>query len=208
MRSVIHSKCSFTLCFIALIAGVFPSVVSSAETEPVDNGCEGGTCPSPSMITPSGTPYNRGIKHGKMAEGGCGLWMGPSPIKKEKDHGFGLGIFTGNVRRLFLPKRNFFILLNSLPPHSHIVPSQNRITLNLHRPSPRALPLSRFTVTVSSCSHSTEPIRFTRSIRLSGNISGEKIIFLRLPLSILYSKQLFLSRDLRRLHPARRKTTT
>eukprot|EP00934_Nitzschia_sp_Nitz4_P000281 Nitzschia sp. Nitz4//NODE_540_length_12935_cov_73.125932//9866//11602//NITZ4_additional_000079-RA//1//CDS//3329531966//281//frame0 len=30
----------------------------------------------------------------------CGLWLGPSPIKEQEEHGFGLGMFTGR----FIPK--------------------------------------------------------------------------------------------------------
>lgn len=29
--------------------------------------------------------------------GGCTLWMGPSPIKNAEEHGFGLGMFTGKA---------------------------------------------------------------------------------------------------------------
>ena len=43
--------------------------------------CSGGTCPSPSSLA-------RGLPE-------CGLWLGPSPIKKAEEHGFGLGMFTG-----------------------------------------------------------------------------------------------------------------
>lgn len=86
---------SFALSSIALVAGILPAIVSSVETESIDNGCSGGTCPSPTMNSPSGTP---GSTQSKDTEtGGCGLWMGPSPIKKESEHGFGLGIFTGKV---------------------------------------------------------------------------------------------------------------
>jgi hypothetical protein len=50
-------------------------------------GCAGGTCPSPSeTASADGKPQD-----------GCGLWLGPSPIKKEEEHGFGLGMFTGKA---------------------------------------------------------------------------------------------------------------
>ena len=41
-------------------------------------------CPNPSPEGPS-----------KVEEPGCGLWLGPSPIKEAEEHGFGLGVFTG-----------------------------------------------------------------------------------------------------------------
>eukprot|EP00531_Pseudo-nitzschia_arenysensis_P014472 CAMPEP_0116141430 /NCGR_PEP_ID=MMETSP0329-20121206/14379_1 /TAXON_ID=697910 /ORGANISM="Pseudo-nitzschia arenysensis, Strain B593" /LENGTH=684 /DNA_ID=CAMNT_0003636615 /DNA_START=77 /DNA_END=2131 /DNA_ORIENTATION=- len=89
------SSASVALCSIALVAGILPAIVSSAETEPIDSGCSGGTCPSPTINSPSGTP---GSSQSKGADtDGCGLWMGPSPIKKESEHGFGLGIFTGKA---------------------------------------------------------------------------------------------------------------
>ena len=42
-------------------------------------GCSGNTCPTP-------------VANGDF---GCGLWLGPSPIKNAENHGFGLGVFTG-----------------------------------------------------------------------------------------------------------------
>lgn len=47
-------------------------------------GCAGSTCPSPSTESTDGKPQDS-----------CGLWLGPSPIKKAENHGFGLGMFTG-----------------------------------------------------------------------------------------------------------------
>ena len=100
MGSVVRSNVSFPngfsiLRFIAVVIASFPGIIASTEIELEDDGCSGGTCPSP-------TPYG-GSKPGKnggpVGQEGCGLWMGPSPIKKAAEHDFGLGIFTGKVRR-------------------------------------------------------------------------------------------------------------
>jgi hypothetical protein len=53
-----------------------------------DAGCKGGTCPTPTGMY-GDNPYRT------KDESFCGLWMGPSPIKNEEEHGFGLGLFTG-----------------------------------------------------------------------------------------------------------------
>ena len=106
--STSSSSASIALCFIALVACILPAIVSSVETEPIDSGCNGGTCPSPTMTNPSGTPRsnnNAGNSGSTVDNGGCGLWMGPSPIKKATDHGFGLGIFTGKVSKRDCLKR-------------------------------------------------------------------------------------------------------
>jgi len=45
------------------------------------NGCDGGACP---------------FRYDDNSNGDeCGMWMGPSQIKKANENGFGLGIFTG-----------------------------------------------------------------------------------------------------------------
>ena len=95
MGSGFRSKFSFPngfsiLCFVAVMIGV----VSTTEIKLEEEGCAGGTCPSP-------TPYggsNSDSSEVPAGKGGCGLWMGPSPIKKAAEHDFGLGIFTGKVR--------------------------------------------------------------------------------------------------------------
>jgi hypothetical protein len=65
------------LLFLALL--VFNCCVVDAAEEGVIPGCSGDTCPTPAGID----------------DFGCGLWLGPSPIKNAENHGFGLGMFTG-----------------------------------------------------------------------------------------------------------------
>jgi hypothetical protein len=101
----VQSNCSISNASLLLFFVAWMAVVL-AETNPDDSGCGGGTCPIPTMMSASGAPNNNGVDKGgntggtsKEADAGCGLWMGPSPIKQAEDHGFGLGIFTGKVRR-------------------------------------------------------------------------------------------------------------
>ena len=52
MRPGVRSNFSFpngfsVLCFIALVIGSFSGIVSATEIELEDDGCAGGTCPSP-----------------------------------------------------------------------------------------------------------------------------------------------------------------
>lgn len=61
---------------------LMPSAVASeaAAENAKDDGCAGGFCPN-----------------SKPSSGSCNYWLGPSPIKKEEEHGFGLGFFTGKA---------------------------------------------------------------------------------------------------------------
>ena len=92
------SNASLLLFFVAWMAVVL------AETSPDDSGCGGETCPFPTMMSASGAANSNGVDEGGNMGGTgnddeCGLWMGRSNIKEAEVHGFGLGIFTGKVRR-------------------------------------------------------------------------------------------------------------
>lgn len=58
---------------------------SAADETPVD--CAGGACPN---------PFTDAAPLPPDVDTTCGMWLGPSPIKQAEEHGFGLGIFTGN----------------------------------------------------------------------------------------------------------------
>ena len=61
------------------IVSIVASARAGAAVAQTDDGdCVGGVCPN-----------------AKDSQSTCSYWMGPSPIKKEEEHGFGLGVFTG-----------------------------------------------------------------------------------------------------------------
>jgi hypothetical protein len=70
----------------AVLSVILSTLTVAASAQKDDNGCKGETCPLPSSSVSSGPSSDKDT---------CGLWLGPSPIKRAEDHGFGLGIFTG-----------------------------------------------------------------------------------------------------------------
>jgi hypothetical protein len=59
-------------------------------------GCDGGACPSPFMLNDdTSTSTSTSSDEGLWSDSRCGFWLGPSNIKREENHGFGLGLFTG-----------------------------------------------------------------------------------------------------------------
>jgi len=81
--------------YIIVLILALLSVASPSDRKSDGSGCSGETCPFDSI-------YVGGVDRRNDVEVGCTLWMGPSPIKQAEDHGFGLGIFTGKVRKYFL----------------------------------------------------------------------------------------------------------
>lgn len=80
---------TFTAFLMVMMITACSSADASAEQErDGSGGCSGHACPA---RVPSAA--QRGAPE-------CGLWLGPSPIKEAYEHGFGLGVFTGQ----FLPK--------------------------------------------------------------------------------------------------------
>eukprot|EP00544_Gedaniella_sp_CCMP2646_P007037 CAMPEP_0202481502 /NCGR_PEP_ID=MMETSP1361-20130828/1038_1 /ASSEMBLY_ACC=CAM_ASM_000849 /TAXON_ID=210615 /ORGANISM="Staurosira complex sp., Strain CCMP2646" /LENGTH=590 /DNA_ID=CAMNT_0049109013 /DNA_START=43 /DNA_END=1815 /DNA_ORIENTATION=- len=75
-----HRSPVTTMSTILMMTMVLVSVNASLPEVADKLDCVGGACPSasPTLDGP-----------------GCGLWLGPSPIKQAEDHGFGLGVFTG-----------------------------------------------------------------------------------------------------------------
>ena len=71
---------------LALQAVVQVAAASATDKE----GCEGGACPY-QFDDSSSSDTNKGNDNQKK----CGMWMGPSHIKKAEEQGFGMGIFTG-----------------------------------------------------------------------------------------------------------------
>ena len=77
-----------------------------------DIDCSSGYCPFPSSYpknagTASATAINDSKQQARARDGKdgdidvdeekCNIWLGPSPIKKMEQHGFGLGMFTGRA---------------------------------------------------------------------------------------------------------------
>jgi hypothetical protein len=75
MRCLVTSSLLLHQLLVATAGG------GAGEETQTDIKCAGGTCPTP--------------PDANNAPPDCGLWLGPSPIKENEAHGFGLGTFTG-----------------------------------------------------------------------------------------------------------------